>query len=154
MSSVPPPTVLLIDSHKEDRQYWKHRLNISSPHFVVLEADTGASGLAICRSQRVDCVSVELDLSDMSGFEVLINLVPRARYPETAVIILSRLSLPALAELAKSNGALAYLIKSHISGDVLDRSIRKAIATVSPEGTRLAKSATELFTKKRSLHHG
>jgi len=132
MSSVPPTTVLLIDSHKEDRQYWKQRLDISSPDFVVLEADTGASGLAICHSQKIDCVIAELDLSDMSGFQVLVDLVPRARYPEKAVIILSRLNLPALAELAKSNGALAYLIKSNLSGDALDRIIRKGIAAVSP----------------------
>jgi CheY-like chemotaxis protein len=89
----PATTVLLIDGHKQDREYWAQRLNISSPDYVVLEADTGASGLAICKSQRVDCVVVELDLPDMSGFKVLLDLVPRFRYPEIAVIILSRLRL-------------------------------------------------------------
>lgn len=125
-----PITILLIDSDKRDREYWAQRLTISSPDFVVLEADTGDSGLAVCHSQRVDCVVVELDLSDISGFKVLLELVPRFSHPDIAVIILSRLNLQALAELALKNGAQAYLRKSHISGDVLDTTIRKALAAI------------------------
>jgi DNA-binding NarL/FixJ family response regulator len=128
----PATTVLLIDGHKQNREYWAQRLNISSPDYVVLEADTGASGLAICKSQRVDCVVVELDLPDMSGFKVLLTLVEDRLRPEKAVIILSRLNLQTLAELALKNGALAYLVKSRISGDDLDTAIHKALATVGP----------------------
>jgi DNA-binding NarL/FixJ family response regulator len=106
-------TVLLIDSSKEDRQYWAERLCISSPHYVVLEADTGAAGLAVCQSQRVDCVVLELNLPDMPGFEVLVKLVPRALHPEIAVIILSRVEYLSIAELAQENGAQAFLFKSY-----------------------------------------
>ena len=109
-------TVLLIDAHKDDREYWAQRLLISSPDYVVLEAQTGAAGLAICGSQRVDCVVLELTLPDMSGFQALTQLVPRAYDPEPAVIFLSRTTLQPVAELAMWNGAQAYLIKSHISG--------------------------------------
>ena len=129
MGAAPSPiTVLLIDSDKRDREYWAQRLTISSRDYVVLEADTGASGLAICHSQQVDCVVTELDLCDGSGFRVLLDLVPRVRYPDKAVIILSRLNLHALSELARKNGA--YLVKSHLSGDALDEIIRKAVAVV------------------------
>ena len=131
-----PPTVVLIDGHKADREYWKHRLTISSPEYVVLESDTAASGLAICQSQRVDCVITELELPDTSGFEVLVKLVPRAYRPSVAVIILTRLNLEMLPELAKKNGAQAYLIKSQISGDDLDRTIRKAIAAVGTTNSK------------------
>src|SRR5512145_3545949 len=71
-------TVLLMDAHKEDREYWAQRLLISSPDYAVLEAGTGAAGQVICRSQRVDCVVLELTLPDMSGFQALKQLVPRA----------------------------------------------------------------------------
>ena len=101
MGNIPSPTFLLIDSRKEDREYWAQRLIISSQHCIVLEADTGASGLAICQSQRVDCVITELELCDMSGFQVLITLVHKARYPERAVIFLSDLNHTGLADLAK-----------------------------------------------------
>ena len=128
-------TVLLVDAHKDDRQYWAQRLLISSPDYVVLEAETGAAALAICRSQRVDCVVLELTLPDMSGFQALTQLVPRAYYPAPAVIFLSRTTLQPMADLAMKNGAQAYLIKSHISGDDLDRAIRKALAPVGSSPT-------------------
>lgn len=115
---------------KQTESTGKQRLTISSPDYVVLEADTAVAGLAICQSQRVDCVVTELDLPDISGFKVLLDLVRHVQRPETAVIILSHLILEALAELSLKNGALAYLIKSHVSGDDLDRTIRKAIAAV------------------------
>ncbi len=123
-------TVLLMDAHKEDRECWAQRLLNSSPDYVVLEAETGAAGLAICRSQRVDCVVLELTLPDMSGFQALKQLVSRVCYPEPAIIFLSRTTLQPMAELAMKNGAQAYLIKPHITGDDLDEAIRKALAPV------------------------
>jgi DNA-binding NarL/FixJ family response regulator len=131
---LPPSstTVLLIDAFKDDREYWAQRLHTSSPNFVVLEADTGATGLAVCQSHRVDCVVFEINLPDMAGFGLLIKLVHRPYHPEMPVIILSRVDLPPLARLAKNNGAQAFLVKSHTSGDQLAKAIHKAIATVRP----------------------
>lgn len=85
-----PVNVLLIDSHKEDRQFWAERLTMSSPSFTVLEADTGTAGLALCQSRRIDCVVLELTLQDMSGFQVLTRLIPRAYHPQIPVILFSR----------------------------------------------------------------
>ena len=51
-------TILLIDHQDDDRQYWVQRLRMSSPGYVILEASSGKAGLAICQSQRVDCMSM------------------------------------------------------------------------------------------------
>ena len=123
-------TVLLIDAFEDDRQYWVHRLHISAPDYVVLEADTGAAGLALCESHPVHCVALELNLPDMPGFEVLIKLVPRPLHPQIAVIVLSRVEHLSIAELAEDNGAQAFLFKSHTSGDQLITAIDRAIARV------------------------
>ena len=139
-------TVLLIDSHKEDREYWAQRLRISSPDCVVLEADTGEAGLTICRSQHVDCVVTELTLPDMSGFHFLMKLIKRPLYPERAVIFLSNTLLPPMARLATNNGAQAYLVKSRISGDHLDLVIRKAINAVSFKQKDLGRSVSPSAT--------
>ena len=125
-------TVLVIDAFKEDREYWVQRLRVSSPNYVVLEAETGAAGLAVCQSHRVDCVVLEMNLPDMPGFGLLIKLVQRPRHPQMPVIILSRVDHPPLAKLAKNNGAQAFLVKSHTSGDQLSEAIHKAIAAVVP----------------------
>ena len=128
----PSTTILFIDHHDDDRQYWVQRLRISLPDYVVLEASTGKAGLAICRSQRVECVISELSLPDMSGFEVLLALVPKPRHPEVAFIFLTRLILSPMRHLALNNGAHAYLVKSHSSGDELNITIHKALAHVAP----------------------
>ena len=100
------------------------------PDALVLEAETGEGGIAICRWQRVDCVLVEVSLPDMSGFQVLVNLVPRVRHPEIPVIFLTRVALSPMRDLAIKNGAQGYLVKPQISGDVLNRAVCDAIAKV------------------------
>jgi CheY-like chemotaxis protein len=67
--------VLFVDGNKVNRQYWRQRLYISSPDYLILETDSGAEGLAICQSQRVDCVVTEHNFPDMSGFELLVSRV-------------------------------------------------------------------------------
>jgi DNA-binding NarL/FixJ family response regulator len=126
------PTILFIDHHDDDRQYWVQRLRMSSPEYMILEASTGKSGITICRSQRVECIVSELTLPDMSGFDVLLQLVPKPRHPEIALIFLTRLILAPMKDLALNNGAQAYLVKSHSSGDELDNTIYKALASVAP----------------------
>jgi CheY-like chemotaxis protein len=134
MGSHPPPIrVLLIDPNKEDREYWTERLTISSPAFSVLEADTGAVGLAICQSQRIDCVVLELTLPDMSGFQVLSRLVPRAFRPELPVILFSRRKLVVTRRLAMTNGAQAYLLKDTLPGHELGMAVERAIAAVASQ---------------------
>src|SRR5262245_30114642 len=109
MDHFPPAsTVLFIDGNKINRQYWTQRLYMASPDYLVLEADSGAEGLAICRSQRVDCVVTEHNLPDMSGFELLVKLVPRARRPAIAVILLSHVTILSMAALALKSGAQEF----------------------------------------------
>ena len=135
-------TILLIDPNNEDRRYYSERLKISSKGYNVLEASDAESGLAICRSERIDCVVTELHLPDMSGFQVLIRLNPIVhRSLHTPVIALSHFILPSIIEAAKKLGAQSYLIKSQASCDDLDRAIQKAIA-------RLAVARNEVYGER------
>ena len=123
-------SVLFIDGHDQDRWYYAHRLKLTSPDYVILEAATGQAGINLCSSRSIDCVILEIDLPDMSGFEVLAKLVPIANRPELPVIMLTRLSNPDLLDLARQNGAQAGMRKLSTSGDILAQTILKAIATV------------------------
>jgi DNA-binding NarL/FixJ family response regulator len=123
-------TILLIDNDPQYRNYYAHRLHASSTNYDVVEAASGQLGLNICARQPIDCVVLEIDLPDMSGFEVLAKLVPRAYHPEIAVIVLTRLPNPFLLDLAIKNGAQAAFQKTVGSGDLLKQSILKAISAV------------------------
>ena len=128
--ALPATTVLIIDSNDIDRRYYAHRLRIYSPEYLVVEAKDGKTGLGLYRSRAIDCVLLELDLPDRSGFEVLVDLVPLVKRPEIAVIVLTSLTQPGLHELARKNGAWACLVKTHTAEEVLDQHIRKAIAFI------------------------
>src|ERR1051325_4626069 len=122
-------SVLLIDSNDIDRNYYGDRLKICSSDYVIFHAASGQAGISVCETVLIDCVVLEIDLTDMSGFEVLVHLVP-TRPPKVPVIVLTHLTNPFLLELAVKNGAVAALCKNTTSGDVLDKTILRAVSTV------------------------
>jgi DNA-binding NarL/FixJ family response regulator len=123
-------SVLLIDGSASDRAHFADQLKRCFPDYLIVEAPDGQSGLALYRSQQIDCVVTDLVLSDRSGYEILADLVPVSNKPQVGVIVLTRIKHPAMKELAKQNGAYAYLVKEHTSGEELDHAIQQAIKFV------------------------
>jgi DNA-binding NarL/FixJ family response regulator len=123
-------SVLFIDESRDQRTYWAERLKSCSEDYEILEASDGQSGLNLCRSRQVDCVILELDLPDQSGFQVLLDLVPLVSRPYLAVIILTTISYQSLWDLARDSGAYACFFKKHTTGEDLDRAIQRAVSIV------------------------
>src|SRR5215831_4890889 len=92
--------ILFIDGNLKDSDYYTQRLLISSPDFEILHAVTGQMGLTLCQWHPIDCVVMELDLPDISGFQVLSKLISRPFYPSIPVIILTKLANQYLLEAA------------------------------------------------------
>ena len=124
-------SVLFIDGNDADRAYFAEGLTSCPSDYLILETTDGESGLYVYRrSQQIDCVVLELDLPDRSGFEVLIDLVPLVRRPNVAVLVLTRLTDRGVWRLARENGAIACFVKRHMGYDALDRAIQNAVALV------------------------
>ena len=124
-------TVLLIEDDPAQLVYWSTALRNCSSHYSVLEAISGHAGLALLRQHQVDCIILDLDLSDSSGFQFLLDVVPDRYRPQIAVLIFTRLQNPTLEKLSLENGAQAYLIKQHTSAHALDKAIQKAEGVVA-----------------------
>jgi DNA-binding NarL/FixJ family response regulator len=129
-------SVLLIDGNDRDRERYAQQLRACSSQYDVAQAATGQAGLNHYARQPIDCVVVEIDLPDMSGFQVLASLVSSASRPETAVVVYTSLSNPYLLELALKNGARAALRKIAPVNSLLDRSILDAISSVKNDRER------------------
>jgi DNA-binding NarL/FixJ family response regulator len=123
-------TVLFVDSKIEERQWFANELYRCSSDYHIFQAADGRSALQLYQRHRIDCVVLELTLSDVSSFEVLVKLVPRVNVPDVAVIVLTTISFEPALELVRRNGAQACLVKSQTSVEQLDTSIRKAINAV------------------------
>ena len=104
-------SVLLIDSKDIDRNYYGDRLKLCSSDYVIFHAASGKAGISVCETVSIDCVVLEIDLADMSGFEVLVQLVP-TRPPKVPIIVLTHLTNPFLLELAVKNGG-ANIAQAH-----------------------------------------
>ena len=122
-------TVLVIDDNDKERKYWCDALKHSANNYTVLGASNGQSGLALCRSQKIDCIVLDLDMPE-SGFYVLFDLVRDRTRPQIAVVILTHLLAPNLLEMARHNGAQACLVKQATSAQDLEHAIQNAVATV------------------------
>ena len=96
----------------------------------MFEAVDGQSELDVYRSRRIDCVVLARELSDQSGFKVLVELVPIASRPRVAVVALTDRTLRGLHETARQNGAYACFRRQFTTGDDLDRAIQRAISLV------------------------
>src|SRR5262245_42399931 len=102
-TKVPPtfPTILFVDSHDSERQYWVQRLKACSSEYRILETQNIESALDLYETQSIDCFVLELDLHDSSGFSLLVKLVPQVYKPSVAVVVLTRLTFLPLCELAR-----------------------------------------------------
>jgi CheY-like chemotaxis protein len=129
--TFPTTSVLLIDGNVTDRAFYADGLKRCSPDYLIQEATDGQSGIALYRrSQRIDCVVLELALPDRSGLPLLVELLPIPSRPNVAVIVLTQRVYRGMWELAKHNGAYACLVKRYTTGEYLDKAIQCAIALV------------------------
>ncbi len=127
---IPRTTVLFIDANDTERTFFVEELKRRSPDYRILEATDGESGLALYRSQRVDCVVLAVELPDGSGFSVLVDLIPIVKRPSIAVLMLTNNAQRGLHQIAIQNGAYACFVKQCTSGEDLDRAIQRAMAFV------------------------
>jgi len=128
--ATPSPTILIIDDNPKDMEYWSTVLRESPSHYTILNAQTVRAGLDCCQQQKINCVVLDLDMGDSSGFEVLLALHPNRKPSEIAVVVLTRLPHPALHETVLYHGAQAVLVKQVTSLLELDAAIQKAIVSV------------------------
>lgn len=134
----PSMTILLIDDDDKDRTYYAERIRIEIPECTVLEARDGWSGLALHRSLKIDCIITEAYLPDMSGLELLLEVVPRPSQAAIAVIFLTQTVSRPLNDLAVQLGAQGFFVKRLTSGEELAHIIPKAVAGVGRSEKRVS----------------
>jgi CheY-like chemotaxis protein len=91
-------TILLIDDNPNDLETWSKALQTRRVHYSVLTATSGEVALGLLRQEQIDCVVLDLDLPQISGFELLFQLVPDRKAPQVPVIVLTRLWNPTLRQ--------------------------------------------------------
>ncbi|MEJ2548074.1 MAG: response regulator, partial [Gemmatimonadota bacterium] len=119
-------TILTVDDDPEARSLLRRILERES--FRVVEAADGLEGLRMARANRPDCITLDVMMPGMDGWEVLTEL---KRDPELAGIPVIMLSILDERNLGFSLGASDYLTKP------VDRErLREVLARFTDESDR------------------
>ncbi|OLU27022.1 response regulator [Pseudomonas sp. PA27(2017)] len=114
--------VLIVDDNAATRYALRRRLERHG--YQVLEAGTGSDGLALIRSEAIDALILDVNLPDMSGFDIVRTL--RAE-PRTALLPVIHVSAASIQTgdivTGLEAGADAYLVHP-VDPDVLLATLR------------------------------
>ncbi|MBN3963358.1 ATP-binding protein [Nostoc sp. NMS8] len=121
-------TLLIIDDCAADRKIYRRYL-LKDPHqsYQILEADCAEEGLALCRKVRCDVILLDFCLPDMSGLELFDQMQQEIFKTSVPVIMLTGRGDEEVAVQVMKRGALDYLVKHHLTQDVLQLAVRNAI---------------------------
>ena len=110
------PTVLIIDDHPSFRA--TARMLLEADGFAVVgEAEDGTRGLAAARALHPDLVLLDVNLPDVSGFDVAAQLTADDGAP--AVVMVSSRDACDFGPLIARSGARGFVAKADLSGAAL-----------------------------------
>jgi DNA-binding NarL/FixJ family response regulator len=120
-------SVLLVDDHSVFRR--AARALLEAEGFVVLgEAVDGRSALSAAALLRPNLVLLDVQLPDLDGFEVAVQL-SRAVSPVPAVILISTRAAGSYRTRLATSTALGFVRKQDLSGEVLTALLRPPAAS-------------------------
>ncbi len=140
---MPPIKVLIVDDSLIARRVLFEALS-SAPEIQVVGTSTdGRSALARMATLRPDVVTLDIEMPDMSGLELLAEI--RKRAPKLPVIMFSSLTQrarPTTLE-ALALGATDYVTKPS-SGRLRGEAALEQVDAARPEDPRAARAATRM----------
>ncbi|HTY99059.1 MAG TPA: EAL domain-containing protein, partial [Rhodocyclaceae bacterium] len=119
-------TILLVEDNPGDQRLVKEILDdCGHGGFRLLVAEQIGTAAPLLVTEKVDVILLDLILPDGHGLDSLVKM--RALAPDVPVVVLSHVEDETLAVKAVRSGAQDFLVKAHINGPLLLRSLRYAI---------------------------
>ncbi len=116
-----PATVLYIEDNASNLQVVDMIVARLRPHWRLLSARDGISGLRAAREQRPECILLDRQLPGMNGDEVLCELRADAATRQIPVLLISADVMTHAREAALALGAADYLPKPFEVGELLEK---------------------------------
>ena len=118
--------MLVVDDDDVDRERVRRYLDRSALSVEITEAESGLQALQLLKGAQFDCIVLDNHLGDTTGAE-LISRIQSEDCAACPIIMVTGAGNEALAVQAMMDGAYDYLPKTHLSVDVLQRSVRRAV---------------------------
>jgi two-component system invasion response regulator UvrY len=111
--------VLIVDDQPPFRVAANLVFDLLDEFEVVGEATSGEAALEEVTRLEPDLVVMDINLPGMSGIEATRRVT--AEHPGTFVLLVSTYEVDDLPAGAESSGALAYVHKEHLDGDLVEQ---------------------------------
>jgi DNA-binding NarL/FixJ family response regulator len=110
--------ILSIDGHPLFREGIGALINSQADMSLVSAVETGKEGIDAYRAAKPDVTLLDLQLSDISGIEVLMGI--RSEFPDARIIILATFQRDVEIRRALTVGAFGYILKSMTPEQILE----------------------------------
>lgn len=118
--------ILLVEDNPGDvRLLQEYLKEAGADRYQITHADRFARGLERLAEAHVDAVLLDLSLPDSKGIDTLVRMREAAK--AVPIVVLTGIEDEALGMRLIQAGAQDYLIKGHVSGPLLTRSLRYAV---------------------------
>jgi PAS domain S-box-containing protein len=145
-------TLLIVEDFPADRElYRRYLLNDVSCIYLLLEAESAAAGLALCQTQSIDAILLDYLLPDANGLDFLESLSAQSQGHSPPVVMMTGQGSESIAVRAMKLGAQDYLVKRDLTPELLQLTIRRAIAAsthrqnLPPSDATVRTSGANLF---------
>jgi PAS domain S-box-containing protein len=124
----PTYTVLIVEDFSIDRDLFRRSLLTDrNCDYHLLEAESVATGLELCRSMAIDVILLDYSLPDGDGLEFLTELHAQSNGSSPPVVMIAGRGDESIAVQSLKLGAEDYLIKSNLTPARLQLAVSSAI---------------------------
>jgi DNA-binding NarL/FixJ family response regulator len=109
--------ILIVEDHVVVRQSLREWLELSFPHYQLLEATSGEEAVTMARTMTPRLIIMDIGLPGMSGIEAAQGI--KAMLPDTHVVMLTIYDDEAHRADAAAAGASAYVPKRKVQTELL-----------------------------------
>jgi two-component system chemotaxis response regulator CheY len=111
-------SVMVVDDSKTTRSMVAFTLRRAG--LTVLEAEDGASAVALCKDRHIDCIITDVNMPGMDGVALIRHMRGSTLHRDTPILMLTTITDMARKEEGRAAGATGFLGKPFLPAHLIE----------------------------------